>query len=330
MQLPQSYTQSKVKQLIGFPVHSRNQINGCCPVCREGKSWGKKKRFFYYTDKDFMFCFNCSRSWTPYWFIKEVTGMTFAQIKEDVGEDLEDNYQLQVNQDFRENSFILPDLPGECINLREQSQIEYFKKYSIIQTALNYCKKRRLFSAINTPKTFFVCLKDRYHQDRLIIPFYGNNHKIESYTSRKLNDFDVGPKYLLKFNSDKPLFNIDKIDVNFPFIFLFEGQIDAMFVKNGVAVSGLTLTDKQEEQLSQFIFHKRIWVIDNLLTEHESVRKKVIEKFKDGDTIFLFKDEFSKFKDLNEYCTEKGLDSVDPDLLLKYSFTGEKGIFNIV
>ena len=102
-----------------------------------------------------------------------------------------------------------------------------------------------------------------------------------------------------------------------------------MFVDNGVAVSGLTLTSQQEEELSAFPFHERIWVLDNLKFEKKEVVNKVISKLRAGDTIFLYKDDFADFKDLNDYCVIKKLDRIDPALIINNSVTGEKGLLQI-
>ena len=57
---------------------------------------------------------------------------------------------------------------------------------------------------------------------------------------------------------------------DFPYIFLFEGPIDACFIKNGVGIAGINLskgrdlTQEQEEQLSRYRFtHQFIWMLDS-------------------------------------------------------------------
>ena len=141
---------------------------------------------------------------------------------------------------------------------------------------------------------------------------------------------DDKAKYLLKFNSGKPIFNLNKIDENFPYIFIFEGPIDAMFVKNGVAISGVSMTEEQEQTLnSLFPFHKRIWVFDNFRHESNEVKDKIKQKLKENEMVFLYDGDFDIFKDLNEYCVRKNLDSVNPDLIIKGSFKGFEGLLKL-
>ena len=322
--IPTVYTISKFNLFTNKSKTYSNYINGGCPICHEGESWNIKQRLFYYLKEDFLYCYNCARSWNPYWWIREVSGMTHKELQADITDYTGDNFVLQWDDSLKTNDYILPDLPGECVNLTDDIQLKYYKSNKIVSKALDYCKSRRLFSAINAPKTFYVCLNDNFHKNRLIIPFYKNG-RIVCYTSRKILN-DDSAKYLLKFNSPKTVFNIDKIKPEVPYIFLFEGQIDSMFVENGVAVSGLTLTSQQEEELSAFPLHERIWVLDNIKFEKKEVINKIVGKLKAGDALFLYKNKFEEFKDLNDFCVEKKQDFVDPALIVQYSFTGEKGL----
>lgn len=330
MELPQSYVIDKMHSYSFNVKESQSYLNGCCPVCREGNSWGKKKRLFYFLKDDYFFCHNCNLSWTPFFWIKEVAGLSFKEIKEELKSydyDIKYNIVMDVND---EKVFDLPALPGECVNLQDTLQIRYFDAYPIVKLAKSYCENRRLFTSYNHPKTFFCCLNDKYHGNRLIIPYYNSSGKIESYISRKLLDADNKAKYLIKFGKHKPIFNLNKIDAEYPYIFIFEGQIDCMFLKNGIAISGTYLTPEQDSELiKQFPFHKRIWVLDNYRFEKVEVLKIIKEKLKNNESVFLYNDEFSSFKDLNEYCIKKEQDYIDPALILESCYSGDRGLLKI-
>lgn len=273
---------------------------------------------------------NCNRGWNTFYWVKEVTGQSFKQIKEELKDYSGDSNFKLVVESFEEKSFELPSLPGECVNLKDDLQLKYFSSYPSVNKAKNYCSERRLFTALNAPKTFYCCVNDKFHGNRLIIPYYNSTGKIENYISRKLLDSDSKAKYLVKFGSKKPIFNLDKIDENYPYIFIFEGQIDSMFVKNGVAVSGVVLTDEQEQQItSSFPFHNKIWVLDNYRFEKKEVIQTIKDKLGKGETMFFYPNEFSEFKDLNEYCVKKGLDFINPDLLINGSLKGDRGILKL-
>jgi hypothetical protein len=330
VELPQTYVIDKMYSYSTGVRETNSYLNGCCPVCREGKSWGQKKRLFYFLDEDYIYCHNCARGWNTFFWVKEVSGQSFNQIKNELKDYSSDsNFKLVVDN-IEERHFELPILPGESVNLKDDLQLKYFFSYPSVKKAKDYCVERRLFTAINAPKTFYCCVNDKFHGNRLIIPYYNSTGKIENYISRKLLETDSKAKYLVKFGSKKPIFNLDKIDENYPYIFIFEGQIDSMFVKNGVAVSGVVLTEEQEQQLtSNFPFHNKIWVLDNYRFEKKEVVQTIKEKLGKGETMFFYPNEFSEFKDLNEYCVKKGLDFIDPDLLIKGSLKGDKGILKL-
>lgn len=330
MELPRTYVTNKFRTFSAKVKETRRYLNGCCPVCREGNSWNIKTRLFYFLDDDYLFCHNCNRSWFPINWIMEVSNSSYKEIINELkNEDYEVEYanSLEISP---QKAYNVPTLPGECVNLRDELQVNYFKNYPIINQIKTYCENRRLFTAINSPKTFFGCLNDKFHGNRLIIPYYNEKGKIESYISRKILNTDTKAKYLLKFGSNKPIFNLSKIDEKFPYIFLFEGQIDSLFVQNGVAISGVHLTTEQEQAIVQnFPFHRLIWVLDNFRKEEKEVVDVIVDKLKKNETVFLYENDFSNYKDLNDFCVEKGQDFIDPALLLNSSFSGEKGLIRM-
>ena len=256
--------------------------------------------------------------------------MSFEQIKEELKDyDHDVKYKLFIEA-VEERHFEVPMLPGECVNLKDALQMEYFKDYPAVQIANKYCETRRLFTAYNAPKTYYCCLNDRFHGNRLIIPYYNEKGKIDCYISRKLLDGDDRAKYLMKFGSKKPIFNLAKVDESYPYLFLFEGQIDSLFVKNGISVAGVYLTEDQDAELTKlFPFHERIWVLDNYRFEAEEVREIIIKKMKNREMIFLYNGAFEEFKDLNEYCVKKEQDQIDPALILQSCYTGDKGLLKL-
>lgn len=328
--MPQEYVISKFNTYSAKVRQTSRYLNGCCPICREGNSWNVKKRLFYFLNDDYLFCHNCNRSWFPYSWVKEVTNLSYKEIREELKDyDYDETYSLWVENET-EKVFTLPVLPGECVNLKDELQLKYFSTNSVVNEVYKYCKSRRLFTAINSPKTFYCCLNDKFHGNRLIIPFYSDSGKIDCYISRSVLKTDSKAKYLMKFGSKKPIFNLDKVDENYPYIFIFEGQIDSMFVKNGVAISGVYLTDEQEQEIIQkFPFHKIVWVLDNYRFEEKDVVAVIVEKLENNQQVFLYEGEFSQYKDLNEYCTKKEQDYIDPALLLKGSYSGQKGLLKM-
>lgn len=332
MEIPRSYTTAKFRQYCGKVTQNARYLNGGCPICREGKSWGKKRRLYYFLQDEYLYCQNCSTSWTPCFWLKAVTGMTWTELVKDVEEYTGDEIDHQFI-DLSSNKEWIPDvpsLPGECVNIGDANQLRYYIDNWVVQKAITYIRSRRLDTALYSPKTYYVCVNDKFHKNRLVIPYFNEYGRIESYISRTFLENDTRRKYNLKFNSPKAVFNLDKLDNSYPNIFVIEGPIDTMFVQNGIGISGVSMTEKQATDVSAIHpFHEKIWVFDNYRTEGDEVRNKIIEKVKEGERVFLYDGPFMEHKDLNDYCVKKGLDFVDPDLILKYSYSGEKCLLRL-
>lgn len=325
MIIPPDYIIHIIYQYCSRPLYRKahNIYNFECPICNEGKSSGKKRRGFYIVDKNHITCHNCQRNWTPYKWIIEVTGLTYSEIAKECADYHFISKNIHLDTIISNPPKILPTLPEDCINLFDPIQVDYYINNNVIKKALEYINYRRLNTAINKPKAFYISLSDYVHKNRLIIPFYDLNSKIIYYQSRKLFSMDTKPKYISKVGGESSIFNIDKIDNNFEYIFLFEGPIDSMFIKNGVGICGLSLKRKQEQQLSLFPLHKRIWVLDNQFDCAEVI-KKYEQLIDQGETIFFYPSNSKLFKDLNEMCVHFKLDKISTKFIIDNSFSGLK------
>ena len=272
-------------------MKSNDTYHCSCPICMEGKSFGKKKRCWYIPAKDLIYCHNCGWSSKPLKWIMTVGNLSMDDIKKELldGEYTIINLDKKPVTDFSDliDDGIQDSLPYNSIDLSNSLQLDYYKSNPIIDKVQRYIKNRRLSEAINKPKSFYISLKDKTHKNRLIIPFYDINDKIIFYQSRaigaNMDNFMEDIKYLSKKNSLKSVFNINKIDDNLKEIFIFEGPIDACFIKNGVAVGGITpsreksLTEIQEEQLDFYAdSHEFIWVLDSQWLDDAAYEKTQI------------------------------------------------------
>jgi len=315
-QIPSNYLLDKFYTYAGAPSYNKytKVYCGSCPVCREGKSWLKKKRLFFYPKSNSFYCFNCSKSWSAYSWLTTVCNVTKEEIDQEIATneysiDVTKKYNLEIKVRHKE----VPDLPHDSINLFDELQQKYYSKNGAFYKAMEYVKSRRLHTAINKSPALYISLTDFYHKNRLVLPFYDRNKKIVFYQTRVLDN--TQPKYLGKISSDKTVFGIDRIDNNFNYIFMFEGPIDSMFVKNGVSLAGLSITEKQKMQLAEFPFHKKIWVLDNPKFD-ETAKEKILELKQKGENVFNWPLGMS-YKDLNEMAVFEDLDSIDPDVFIK-------------
>lgn len=335
LNIPKDYIVYYFNQYVGYPKHreSGDIYYGGCPFCREDSSWGKKARFFYIPKKDLVFCHNCGYSKRPLNFIKEVTGMSFNEIIEEVKDydylpediGLENNIN---NTNIKQQ--VVDKLPYDSINLDDLNQIDYYKDNDYIKIALNYIKKRRLDTAVNRPENFYISLTDKIHKNRLVLPFFDEFGDLKYYQTRNLID-DDSPSYLSKFNSEKILPNLNKIDPTIPYLFIFEGPIDSYFCKNGTAVAGIQkngdilFTKKQKEQIDKFYLFEKIWVLDSQWKDKTSFlkTKRILQM---GEKVFIWpKKQGMYFKDFNEMAIKTKIDEIPYRWIKKNALDKIKG-----
>jgi len=331
MNIPQQYIVQKFFQYAGFPKYKKTAgiYNGSCPACREGKSWGKKKRLFYIPKDNYIICHNCGRSWSPVKWIMEQGHLTFPEILEDIKDYNSDIFELP-KQEKTPKSITFETLPTDSINLFDQQQVNYYKDNVIIQDALNFIKKRRLNTLINRPKALYISLKDFVHKNRLCIPFYDSKGNIPFYQTRAIykKDEKDKPKYLSKLNSDKTVFGLHNVTPEIDELFIFEGPIDAMGVKNGLATGGIHLSELQTENLKPYMLYTKIWVLDNQLN-NDDVKNKFIKLIENGEYVFIWPKKFNQFKDINEICEKYELDQISPAFFKENAFNGVEALMKI-
>lgn len=310
------------------PKHRKyqNVFNAECPVCKEGKSAGRSRRLFYFPNKQYFYCHNCAKSWKPFEWVKEISGLTVPEIlrrnktkAEDSGGTPIINKPLPPPRLETE----IADLPDESVDLTDPRQMDFYKNNKFVKIGLEYCKKRRLFTAVNSCKKFYVSVGDKIHKNRLVIPFYDQNGKISCYQTRSLLDNQF-PRYLTKYG-EKDLFNVSNINPAIPYVFVFEGPIDSMFVSNGVAIASLTPTEKQENTLRSFLGYNLIYVFDNDKQNGET-KRRVEKHIQSGKAVFIWPQEFRAYKDFNEVCCNLGIDEIPWKFVVKHSAKGAEAL----
>lgn len=334
-ELPQEYIILKFFELGYYPKANRynNTYQCSCPICREGSSLGKKRRCYYIPAKNNIFRHNCGWSSLPINWIKKITGKETEEILAEACE--YSGYEI-VEQDLPVKRKA-ETLPKDSINLSDEAQLSFYKGNDTLRICMQTIMKRRLDTAVNRPRTMYLSLSDFVHKNRLTIPFFNEYGDIEFYQTRTLlpKDNRDRPKYLSKIGGEKTLFNIDKVTSDFDTVYVFEGPINAFFVRNGVAVAGITegrqtLTKRQQQQMDTTLkFYNKIWVLDSQWIDTASLTKTEM-LLQEGHRVFIWPDNFGKkYKDFNDICMSCGIDEVKHHFLQKNSFEGLEGILKL-
>ena len=304
--------------------------NGCCPICKEGGSWGKKKRFYYIPNKELTYCHNCGYSKKPLKFIADVTNKPLQVIINEVKEfDLE----ITIDEPKKEIKEVIKTekLPKDCINLSDINQIEYYKDNPVVTMALHCIKSRRLDKGINKPKTFYLSLTDPVHKNRLVLPFYDEFDNIIFYQTRGLSNQDLKsrPKYLSKINAERTLYGVHNINPDIDSVFIFEGPIDSYFVENGLATCGITekskkiFTTAQAKQINKLNFYDKVYVLDNQYIDKAALNKSIILA-ENNEKVFIWPEQLKTFKDFNEVCVKGKKDKIKPEFIINNTYSGLK------
>lgn len=319
MILPEDYIVHKLYSYAYKPSYNKHNkyYNAGCPICREGNSLKKKKRLYYYTTTHTLHCFNCNKTWSAINWIIEAGKISYKEIISEVSTGI---LKRDITTDLlNSNSGIVKNtatLPHDCINLLDTFQVNYYKQHNnkFFKAALKLIEDRKINTSINCPEKLFISLTDFTHKNRLCIPFFDQQNNIVFYQTRALDN--SLPKYLNK-SADKRLFGLNKIKSNIEYIFIFEGPIDAMFVENGVAVTGLNLTTTQQEDLQKYPLHKKIWVLDNQHVDKAS-KEKTDFLLKNKKSVFIWPDMF-KCKDFNELAVLLNQNYISHKFILKHT-----------
>lgn len=324
--LPEDYVSQYVMKHVGFVKHNRYRetYNGCCPFCHEGNSWGKKKRFFYLPNDDYCFCHNCGWSGNGFWFVKQISGLSDIEIREE----LKDYDIIPRNLNYQCDEIVgkikTEDLPQNSINLFDEQQIQYYQWNGEIRNCLNYIKQRKIDVMVNRPKSIYYSFDDFRHKKRLIIPYYDEKNNIAWYQSRDITN-ESEFRYLSKLDGNRTLYGLNNIDYSIPYLFIFEGAINAMSVQNGTCVSGINeksdnlFTETQRKQLIKYNLYEIIWVLDSPYLD-EAARNKIeiLEKF--NQNYFVWPEKIgTKFKDFNDLILQLKGNEIPYNFIIKNS-----------
>ena len=332
MDIPVEYSIQKFYALCGGVKYLQLQDSyvGSCAICREGKSWLKKKRCYFLPKRKQVYCHNCGWSGSILSWLRVTTGLSTAEIYEESREyDLLPGsfYQHDVQEPAIKKT---TTLPTDSINLFDERQLEYYKHSSVVFDALDFIKKRRLDTAVNRPKALWLSLTDFVHKNRVTIPFYDQTGKIVFYQTRGFykKDLEERPKYLSKINGDRSLYGFNNISASIDKIYIFEGPINAFFCRNGVAVAGIqedsyeSFTEFQKKQLLAYPLHEKVWVLDSQWIDTASLKKsgKLIER---NEKIFIWPKALGmKYKDFNDIAIDRKLNEIKPSVIDSNTYSG--------
>lgn len=209
-----------------------------CPICGDSKKNKLKTRGYFYKKKSnlsFM-CHNCHSSMSFGNFLKTMDKLLYKEYQ------LE-RYREENNNDVKQPDFSLAKKRPEFKNIT--IDLPTIQSLNDDHIAKKYCTNRKipnldeLYYAEDFGK--FVCVtfgssdkKFPENDQRIVIPFYNEKNILLGVQGRAI--FNSKVRYITqKISESNPkVFGLNKVDFTKP-IYVVEGPIDSMFLKNSIA-----------------------------------------------------------------------------------------------
>ena len=174
----------------------------------------------------------------------------------------------------------------------------------LTEAATEYLEHRKVLEAPYLKgKLYSIFDKDK--NEYILIPWKING--IDAYY--QINDFEhhdsLGRKYIFPSKKEKLIYGLDNIDLSFPYIICFEGVYDSLFVPNGIAIGGKSLTTFQKEIVEKrYPNHQIVLSFDNDKAGLDAMMRE-IKKHPTEFKYFKWFDENTKEKDINDYVLKR-------------------------
>jgi len=229
-------------KLHRFSRKKDDLYNFRCPLCGDSQKNKTKSRGYVYRKKNdyFYMCHNCGVSTSFFNFLKrldENLAKEYSLERYKNGDDGTHNYTKPTFDEFKSAKPVF----RESLNLPtiESLQEEHFaKKYVVSRKIPKDCHSELYYA--EDYKKFLSSLgieKDLYDgEQRLVIPFYDKDKKLIAVQGRALGKSKIRYITAKLHDDNKKIFGLDKIDENEK-IYVVEGPIDSMFIKNAVAMA---------------------------------------------------------------------------------------------
>ena len=271
-----------------------NKINFKCPLCGDGKT-GRKHRAWVYLQNSSFYCFNCGTGMSGIKFLEAISGSNYAEIKREYAKlFLKSGLNAGLSSTYQ-----IPSSEPSLFELQPIVKPEW--KNPLSEEAKAYLDNRLV-----TKSPFFhndmYSWKNSKGNEYILIDWVLNG--VDAYF--QLNDFKKhgSIKYIFPKDKKKIVYGLDNVDMSFPYLFVFEGVYDSLFVKNGLAVGTKAITDYQLRLIRErYPKHQIVVSFDNDKAGLDAMCKLV----KSNEDLKFFKwfSTSTKEKDINELVISK-------------------------
>jgi len=319
--LDKQYINMISPRLEGFSWIGSNTANFRCPICGDSKNNKRKRRgYIIHGKKGYGYCcHNCG------------TGMTFRNFLNSIAPDLSSMYKLDLIRN-RSNTEV-----QEVKHVLRKQQIVSITELSIPISVLpedhkakQYVRSRRipdpyikkLFYTPNFGKMVEILTKQtiKVEDERLVIPFRTKDGKIFAFQGRSLDPKSDIRYITIKLDESIPkIYGLDTVDTTTD-VYIVEGPIKSMFLRNSVAVAGATTSN-----IGEYIPHDNaVFCFDNEPRSPDIV-DLVEDRINDGYKVVIWNDYNYKSKDIDDAIVKEGATIEEIEEYIKsHTFKGVK------
>ncbi len=265
--VPDAVLDEAVKAEFGDPSFAMEQksqwYNFVCPFCGDPARPNKKKAYVY-RDRWLFRCYKCGTSMHFMKYLKEnnETAYSHLLLYGFDGERSKDTSELVLPNKKSE----LPFADGELVSLMDH--------HPLAEQAVEFCKRRKIRQQVYDQ--WFACQEGEQFlrhdaigglvlneqgkpignefKNRIIIPFYKYGGSWNQFDARAID-----PNNTLRYRNfegvKRQAYNIDFLDVKKPF-YILEGTIDSTFIRNSIAIGGISHFDEVIADNPAIVEHK--------------------------------------------------------------------------
>lgn len=304
------------EHILGEKTKSSKKINFRCPFCGDSKKSKKKKRGWYNKETLCFYCYNCNLRLSATKFVAALENKPLDEVKKVL---LKRNLTLEPRAKLFEQTEKKVIVPNSKISIKLE-WVDLNKS----PEASSIIQRRKILEAPFIPKNWKLYFDTK--TNRIVIPWIRKGEMVYYQLRSIYKDDPV--KYLFPEDVPKDILGLDNIDETFPYLFLVEGAFDSIFIKNGIAIGGVFLTEYQRKLLEPYTNFKLVWFFDNQYCDQTGYEKS-IEKLNKKESVFIW-DPTIKEKDANDYILSKNENPFqNSDFLLQHVCDGAKGLLKL-
>ena len=297
-------------RLERFRRVSDNTYNFRCPVCGDSHRDKHKARGYLFSTKDkgFLYhCHNCHITLGLDKLIELIDSLLFVDYRKE-------KFTESFTPRERTDAEVFADKMKKPVFMKKGG-LESLKKISALEynhPAKLYVEKRgipssyhyKLFYAPKFKKFVNSIIPNKFENlendsPRLIIPFLNKDKQMFGFQGRAFDSKSLRYITIMLDENQSKVFNLDSVNLDEQH-FVLEGPIDAMFVKNSIAMAGQSIDWSLCNENSVFIFDNE--------PRNDVTCKKVKQAIDKGFGVVILPD-YIKQKDINDIVMSyKGID----------------------